>query len=103
MDEKLAVSRNVLNQALKNQVAKRIDAPPPSDAAVESHLANLVAPADTTINDFFDAWDTYYPKMVSLLGWASWVFPKPTLTAIKGVLAVINNQIIPIARQWFKD
>lgn len=103
MDEKVALSLNKLNQKLKEQIAKRADAPPPTPDVVAAHGAVVAAPAAAVAGaDFFTAWDTYYPKIVSLLGWASWVFPAPTITAIKGLLAVVNNQIIPILRNLVK-
>lgn len=99
-DEKLMVSTNALNAAMKKQMEKRAAAAVPDDAKVETYLAALVAPApavaaaDGPLGNFCEMWDAYYPRLVSLLGWASWIFPSKTLTPIKALLAVINNQII---------
>lgn len=121
-DEKRMVGLNELNNVnlgakLANQVAKRIDAPPPTRAKVEDHIEVVVAPvrvdassitapdATPDNNVFFDAWDTYYPKIVGWLGWSTavpkWMLPggmSAALLMIKSLLAVANNDIIPIVK-----
>lgn len=101
-DEKAMVSMNALNSAFKKQISKRENAPLVTDDAAASHIAAVVsAPAikATDINSFFDAWDTYYPKIVALLGWADWVIPAPAVKVIKALLAVINNVVIPAMKE----
>lgn len=108
-DEKLMVSTNALNAALAKQLAKREAAPLVSDDAAASHVAALAQPvakpataAAGGLASFVAMWKAYYPKIVSLLGWASWVMPAQSLNAIKALLAVVNNQIIPIIEQYEK-
>lgn len=98
MDEKIAVSVNSLNAALQAQVAKRTNAPLVTDEAAAAHVAAVVAPvaAAGPLDEFCGAWRTYYPKIVSLLGWASWVLPPQAINIIKGLLAVVNNEIVPL-------
>lgn len=101
MDEKLAVSTNALNDAFKKQLAKRDAAPLVTDEAAAAHVQTVVAAAPGPLDSFFAAWDHYYPIAVSLLGWASWVLPPKSINAIKALLAVVNNQLIPWAKQYF--
>lgn len=102
--EKVMLSKNALNAAFAKQVDKRVNAPIVSDEAANSHVAALIAPAPAAgkFDDFFAAWDLYYPKIVSLLGWASWVLPPKTFNIIKALLALINNEIIPFLKQILK-
>ncbi len=107
MDEKLAVSANALNAAFAKQLVKREAAPLVSDNAAASHVATVVkastsAPAAGSLDTFFAAWDHYYPIAVSLLGWASWVLPPKSINAIKALLAVVNSQLIPWAKEFLK-
>lgn len=110
-DEKIMVATNALNklreinlgEKFKKQIEKRDGAPIPSDDQLEQHLSKVVAPNSTTpaavansvaqggAEAFFDLWDEYYPRVVSLLGWASWVIPGKQLTIIKSLLAVVNS------------
>lgn len=105
-DEKLMVSTNVLNAALAKQITKRESAPPPSPEAMQNHIAVASAPVASPapsgdgLTSFVAMWKAYYPRIVSLLGWASWVMPAPALTVIKSLLAVVNNQIIPILEKF---
>lgn len=101
MDEKIMVSTNALNAAFKKQMEKREAAPPVSMVAAASHIVSAAAPAASVAApaagfDFCTAWRTYYPRIVSLLGWASWVIPGPALTVIKSLLAVINSEVVPM-------
>lgn len=110
MDEKVALSLQTLGAKLQKQIDKRVDAPIPSDAALTNHLAVVTAPVTVPTvatpaqagDDFFTLWDQYYPRIVSLLGWASWVLPGPALAVIKSLLAVINNDVMPILKQLMK-
>lgn len=111
MNEKTMLGLN-LNAKLKKQIAKRIDAPLPSDAALDSHIAALVAApvakaeitaqatvAPDTGNDwFFEQWDRYYPLLSRALGWISWTVPGGALQVIKSMLAVVNNDLFPLVR-----
>jgi len=115
LDEKRMVGLNELgklnlNAKLAKQVAKRSNLPPPTDEKLEAHLAVVTAPTGMEVEAlasldgavssiFFDTWDKYYPRMVSLLGWASWIFPSSVLVPIKSLLAVLNNDIMPILRK----
>lgn len=107
MDEKQMVSTNALNEALKKQIDKRSVAPTPSNDAAVAHIVAAVTPvavpaAGNGLASFVAMWKAYYPKMVSILGWASWVVPGKALTIIKSLLAVVNNQIIPIIEAYEK-
>lgn len=120
MDEKAALGLNVLNlnARLKKQIAKRIDAPVPSDTALEKHFAVVAAPVAKTaitaqaaaVTDagsdwFFQQWDKYYPTIVSYLGWMTalpkWMLPgglSGGLLMIKSLLAIANNDLFPFVR-----
>lgn len=104
MDEKARLSKADLNKAFTKQLAKREAAPLVTDEAAAAHIAAVVSASASasSLDSFFDAWALYYPKMVSLLGWASWVLPPKAINAIKALLAVINNQIIPLVRDLLK-
>lgn len=101
-DEKVAVSLNRLNTALAKQIDKRETAGTPSPAAAQVHLNNVTTAAESRYDDFFDAWDKYYPTIISMLGYVSWLMPGKTITTIKSLLAVVNNQILPILRDMAK-
>lgn len=98
MDEKAMVSTNTLNAAYQAQLTKRASAPALTHETAGAHLAAVATPVAVggIEESFCAAWGLYYPKVVSLLGWASWVIPGPTLTRIKALLAVVNNQIVPL-------
>lgn len=102
MDEKAMVSVNALNRALEKQIVKRTDAPAPTPEAAAKNLAVVTATESGQFAEFFEAWDAYYPRIVSLLGWASWFMPGKSVTIIKSLLAVVNNNIIPILRELAK-
>lgn len=104
MDEKVMVSTNALNAAFAKQLAKREAAPLVTDEAAGAHVqAVIVASAGATVlNDFFAAWDKYYPTIVSLLGWASWVLPPKAINIVKALLAVVNNTLIPLVKDLLK-
>lgn len=102
-DEKVMLSTNALNSAFQKQVVKRETAPLVSDEAAGSHVNAVIAASATAstsgLDGFFAAWDKYYPTIVSLLGWASWVLPPKAINIIKALLAIINNELIPWAKQ----
>ena len=108
MDEKLAVSRNDLTRALTKQINKRTAAPAPTPEKATANLAAVTAASAKAANEGFDAddffvmWDKYYPTVVSLLGYASWFIPGPAVNIIKSLLAVVNNNILPILREALK-
>lgn len=104
-DEKVMLGRNELNrinQQFRKQLDKRLDAGAPAPATARVHLdkINKAAVDDGWgMDDLISYWDAYYPTIVSLLGWASWVIPGPTVNIIKALLATVNNSIIPILRK----
>lgn len=101
-DEKRAVSTNALNAAFAKQMKKREAAPLVSDEAAATYVQTVVTSPANQLDTFFAAWDHYYPIAVSLLGWASWVLPPKSINAIKALLAVVNNQLIPWAKEFLK-
>lgn len=124
MDEKVMVSTNALNKMrdkfkdvnlgakLAKQVVKREAAPEVTEAKAEEHLAKIELAAasipaatlsDATNQHFFDLWDKYYPIMVNLLGWASWILPGDKLKMIKSLLAIVNNEVIPLLKKILKE
>jgi hypothetical protein len=121
-DEKRMVSLNELNLGAKlaAQVAKRADAPAPTQEKQREHLEVVAAPTTAgEINTlatapphalssdvFFDKWAEYYPKIVALLGFIpAWMLPAGTgavLLMIKSLLAVANNDVLPIVQAIFR-
>lgn len=103
MDEKVMLGVNALNAALQKQIAKREAAPLVSDEAAASHIQAVVMASATAssgpLDNFFVLWDKYYPTIVSLLGWASWVLPPKAINIVKALLAVVNNNLIPLVKQ----
>lgn len=102
-DEKTRLSRNDLNRAFEKQLAKREAAGSPTQEKASAHLAVVTTAAPGQFDSFFAAWDRYYPSIVSLLGWASWFLPGKTVNTIKALLAVVNNNIIPIIKEMLKQ
>jgi hypothetical protein len=121
-DEKRMVGLNELNLGAKlaKQVAKRTGTSRPDEETLSQHLVVAAAPvpaaelntlattpAHATDNcAYFDKWDEYYPRLVGWLGWATWgpfkyIVPGSALLMFKSILAVANNDLMPIARQWF--
>lgn len=99
MDEKVAVA---LNAAFKKQLAKRDAAPAVSGVTALGHVDAVSAVSPDVMDGFFANWDKYYPTIVSLLGYASWFFPPKVINILKALLAVINNQLIPIVKDAMK-
>lgn len=103
MDEKIRLSRNDLNRAYQKQLDKRTAAPAPTAEKAATYIGAVTAAAPPPVlNDFFAAWERYYPHIVSLLGWASWFLPGTIINPIKALLAVVNNVVIPALKDIFK-
>ena len=122
MDEKQMVSTNALNKMrdkfrdvnlgakLAKQVEKRSAAPEVTQAKAEQHLAKIeaaaIAPASldaATNQHFFDLWDKYYPTIVNILGWVSMFIPTEKMKMIKSLLAIVNNDVIPLLKKILKE
>lgn len=104
-DEKVRLSRNDLNRAYQRQLDKRTAAPAPTAEKAATYIGAVTTAAAApppVLNDFFAAWDKYYPHIVSLLGWASWFLPGSIINPIKALLAVVNNVVIPALKDIFK-
>lgn len=100
--EKAMVSRNELNRALGRQITKRIAAGTPSPEMAAAHLSVVNSAPLSGLSDFFVLWEKYYPTLVSLLGYASWVIPGKVVNVLKALLAIVNNYLIPMARDLLK-
>lgn len=100
-DEKVMLSQ--WNAAFKKKLDKRTAAPDVTPTAFAEHTAALVAaPATTTTAapfDFFATWDAYYPRLVSLLGWGSWIMPRKVSDILKALLSFVNDKLIPFAKE----
>lgn len=105
MDEKLMLSTGTLNKAFEKQLGKRLDAPDPTPEKAGTYLAAMTtksAAAAADLGGFFDAWAKYYPTIVSALGWLDFIVPGKVLKIIKALLAVVNDPIIPILKEYLK-
>lgn len=96
MDEKTMLSMNALSKAkLDAAYAKKF-----AKRSAEMKAVGIMAvepPGDGVFDGFIALWRKHYPMMVSILGFASFLpwFAGP-IAAIRSLLGVINDQIIPI-------